>query len=88
MTAPAAPLDVKALAELLGVSADWVYTQVEAGAIPCTRLPGRSPTGARRLIRFTPAHVDQILAGGEQPVVTVPTLSLATARARRRGRAA
>jgi predicted DNA-binding transcriptional regulator AlpA len=83
-----APLNVKSLAELLGVSADWVYTQVEAGAIPCTRLPGKSVTGARRLIRFTPAHVEQILSTGEQPVVNAPTLSLAKARAQRRTRAA
>jgi len=78
-----APLDVKGLAEHPGVSVDWVYTQVEAGSIPCTRLPGKSKTGARRLIRFTTAHVAEILDEGDHPAVIVPPVSLARARALR-----
>jgi len=79
------PLTVAELAALLSVSVDWVYTQVEAGAIPCTRLPSASRTGTRRLIRFTAAHVATILAEGDRPAVIVPAISLARARAIRAG---
>lgn len=70
-------LTVPQLAELLQVSADWVYTQVEAGALPHTRL-------GKKLIRFTDEHVTQILDGGDRPPTAVPTISLAKERARRR----
>lgn len=63
------PLTVKGLAELLDVGEDWVYTQVAARAIPFSRLPGEGSN--RKLIRFTAAHVDQILAAGEEPVVDI-----------------
>lgn len=59
------------VAERLGVSRDWVYTAVEGGLIPHRRLPAKSATGARRLIRFTADDLDVIAAEAFQPVVTV-----------------
>ena len=80
------PLDVKGLADYLGVGVDWVYTQVEAGAIPHSRLPAGTARGGRgKLIRFTAEHVAAILAFGETPTLNAPTLSLVAARRRRRG---
>lgn len=67
-------LDVQGLAAYLGVGTDWVYTQVEAGAIPHHRLKGEG-TGRRGLIRFTPEQVREILASFERPA-TQPLLIL------------
>ena len=49
------------LAALLGKSEDWVARKVQRREFPHLRV-GQS-------IRFTDAHVDQILASLEQPVV-------------------
>lgn len=59
-------LDVQGLADLFGVGKDWVYTAVEAGLIPHTRIG--------RLIRFTPEQVAEILAAGARPAATPITV--------------
>jgi excisionase family DNA binding protein len=69
------PLDVAGLAKHLGVSEDWVYKAVQRREIPFTRV-------ARRL-RFTRAHVEQILAAGEHPARSAPVIALRHPRARR-----
>lgn len=64
------PLDIPSLAAYLDVSDDWVKTRVKRREIPFTRLPDGKGDG--KLVRFTPAHVAQILAAGEQPALNGP----------------
>lgn len=78
-----APLTVPQLAERLQVSADWVYTEVEAGSLPHSRI-GR----AGRLIRFTEEDVARIEADGHQEPTRPSVITLDAARAARRRRGA
>lgn len=59
-------IDIPQLAELLGVSEDYVRQRVKRREIPFTRLPGG------KLVRFTSAQVHQILTAGEQPALVGP----------------
>lgn len=70
------PLDVAGLAEYLGVSESWVYKQTARRRIPHTRV-GRE-------IRFTPEHVQQILAAGDQPAISAPPVVTHIRRPRHR----
>jgi excisionase family DNA binding protein len=63
-------LTVDDMAARLRVSKDTVYTLVEQGRIPHTRLPSTGQRGARKLIRFTAAQADQIVADGAVAAVT------------------
>jgi excisionase family DNA binding protein len=45
----------------LGVSRSWVYAHVQAGLLPCLRLPGSS------LLRFRPAEIEAYVEGRWQP---------------------
>lgn len=62
------------LAELLGVGIDTVHKKVSGREWPFTWVG--------RKVRFTPAHVEQIVALGEQPALAgplaAPVLRLAT----------
>lgn len=58
------PLDVKGLAEHLGVSTAWIYRQCRARLIPHSVVAGQ--------LRFTTEHVRLILANGDRPVVGPP----------------
>lgn len=69
------PLTVPELAEHLGVSEDWIYKAARRRQIPFTRIA--------RQLRFTAAHVKQILDDGEQQPVPAPVISLARTRRRR-----
>jgi excisionase family DNA binding protein len=63
-------------AEVLNVPRTWLRDKVTAGAVPHTRLG--------RHVRFTEAHLAQIVAAGERTVrLTAPPVS-ATGRLRRR----
>lgn len=65
-----APRDVAAAAAWLGVSTSWLYKQAAARRVPHSRVAGGQ-------IRFTQAHLDAILAAGEQAVITTsPRLSI------------
>jgi len=77
------PLTVAELADYLSVSATWVYRQVEAGAIPFTRLPSAGATRKPTRIRFTSDQVEQILRLGEQSVINPSVVDLATERRKR-----
>ena len=54
-------LSIDEAADYLNVSVTWVQDQVRMHKIPCTRIG--------KHVRFTHAHVAQILAAGEQPVL-------------------
>ncbi|MFG2056647.1 helix-turn-helix domain-containing protein [Micromonospora sp. NPDC048930] len=58
-------LDMHGLAAVLKVSHEWVRTRVKRREIPFTRL-------GKRMVRFTPEHVDAILAAGDQPALNGP----------------
>jgi hypothetical protein len=58
MTADDESYDAGEAGEKLGRSADWMKKQARAGKIPFTRV-GQS-------MRWTPAHIREILRGGEQ----------------------
>lgn len=57
-------LSVQQAAEVLNVSVDWVRKKATAREIPFTKIG--------RHIRFTPEHIAQIIAAGEQPVLNPP----------------
>lgn len=69
------PLTVAELAEHLGISESWIRHRCAARAIPFTKVA--------RQIRFTQAHVEQIVAAGEQPVVR-SVAAVVSIRSRRR----
>lgn len=62
--------DMRATAEMIGSSYEWLRKQVAAGLVECTRLG--------RLVRFTDGQVQKILADRVQPVA--PRLSPQTPR--------
>lgn len=70
------PLTVGELAALLRVCTDWVYRECRAHRLPHTRI-------ARR-IRFTEAHVQEILAAGEVRPASAPVTHIDRARDARR----
>jgi len=64
-------------AQLLRVPEGWLRKKVSAGLVPHTRLG--------KHVRFTGAHLEQILADGEAAICTAPaTSSGLSSRARRR----
>lgn len=72
-------LDVEAAAAYLGIPKKALYAKTAARSVPFTKIG--------RHIRFTQAHLDAIVAAGEQAVVVAPT-RLKVAAGRRQGRAA
>ena len=73
---------VKEAAAQLKISAKTLYALTAARAVPFTR-----PAGTKH-IRFSQAHLDQIVAMGEQPVIEPPTRLHVSARRGRAGRRA
>lgn len=76
--------NIEQAAAYLGISKKSLYALTAARAVPFSR-----PAGTKH-IRFTQAHLDEIVAAGEQPVIAPPTQLQVAARrpARRAGRAA
>lgn len=69
--------DIEAAAEWLGIPKKTLQNYVTARTVPFSRVG--------KHVRFSQAHLDAIVAAGEQPVITAPAqLGLA----RRSGRAA
>jgi excisionase family DNA binding protein len=62
-------------AVVLNVPENWLRKKVTAGDVPHTRLG--------RHVRFTDAHLDQIIDNGEQQPVRVVTSNGVSRRARR-----
>lgn len=58
-------------ADWLGISWETLRKMASARQVPCTKI------GAQ--IRFTQAHLDAIVAAGEQQVATAPTRATVTA---------
>lgn len=58
------PLDVKGLADYLGMSEDWVQQQAAARAIPHSRLG----TGTKKVIRFFPVQIAAYELATEEPL--------------------
>jgi excisionase family DNA binding protein len=52
-------------AEVLNVPATWLRDKVTAGAVPHTRLG--------RHVRFTEAHLEEIVAAGERSIPRQPS---------------
>ena len=69
--------DIAGAAEWLDVPKSWVRDAVTAGRIPHTRVG--------RHVRFSEAHLEAIVADGEQQPVQAPRVSLMRPR---RGRTA
>jgi excisionase family DNA binding protein len=63
-------------AEVLNVPVTWLRDKVTAGRVPHTRLG--------RHVRFTDAHLAQIVAAGERPAEAEPVAVLASTGRRRR----
>lgn len=73
----AKPWSVPEMAAWLDVSVDYIYTAVEAGTMPCTRLPNAAgKTGRRREIRFWPEDRAQLRAEGEQPAINANVIRM------------
>jgi excisionase family DNA binding protein len=73
---PAALLSIEDAARVLNVPVHWLRKKVTAREVPHTRLG--------KHVRFTRAHLDEIVAAGEQPVVAVTRLSDGVSRRARR----
>lgn len=58
--------DMHEAAEWLGVSWETLRKKVTARQVPFTKVFGTQ-------VRFTQAHLDAIVAAGEEPVATAPT---------------
>ena len=70
-------LTIAEAAVVLNVPENWLRKKVTAGEVPHTRLG--------RHVRFTDAHLDQIIDNGEQQPVRVVTSTGLSRRARRAG---
>lgn len=69
-------LTIADAAALLNVPENWLRKKVAAHAVPCTRLG--------KHVRFTSAHLDQIIESGEQrPMAVVTRGQGLSSRARR-----
>ena len=67
---------MKEAAEVLNVPFTWLRDKVTARQVPHTRLG--------RHVRFTEAHLAEIVAEGERPVAVAAPVSLTGRRRRRR----
>lgn len=72
---PARLLDISEAAQVLNVPENWLRKKVSARAVPFTRIG--------RHVRFTTAHLEQIIAGGEQAAVAIVSADGPSRRARR-----
>lgn len=63
--------NIEEAAAYLGISKSALYAKTAAREVPFTRVG--------KHIRFSQAHLDAIVAAGEQPVITAPTRLQATA---------
>ena len=63
-------------AQVLHVPEGWLRKKVSAGVVPHTRLG--------KHVRFTDAHIDQIITIGEQPPLPVVTATQGVSRRARR----
>lgn len=60
--------DIKAAAEWLGIPAKTLQGYVTARTVPFAKVG--------KHVRFSQAHLDEIVAAGEQPAVAAPPLRL------------
>jgi excisionase family DNA binding protein len=67
---------IREAAEVLNVPFTWLRDKVTARQVPHTRLG--------RHVRFTEAHLAEIVAEGERPVVAAVPVALTGRRRRRR----
>jgi excisionase family DNA binding protein len=67
---------IKEAAEVLNVPFTWLRDKVTARQVPHTRLG--------RHVRFTEAHLAEIVADGEQPAAAAPVFLTGRRRHRRR----
>lgn len=72
--------DIEAAAAFLGLTKKALYGMTAARSVPFTKV-GRN-------IRFSQAHLDAIVAAGEQPVIQAPARLQASRRPSRSARAA
>lgn len=57
------PFNIEQAAKRLGIGKSTLKKMVAARTVPCTR------PGGGKIVRFTQAHIDAILAAGEQPAI-------------------
>jgi excisionase family DNA binding protein len=69
-------LSIEEAARVLNVPENWLRKKVSAHEVPHTRLG--------KHVRFTRAHLDQIVSAGEQPVAAVTRLADGVSRRTRR----
>lgn len=55
-------LEAKDVAEMVGMTADWVYAEVRAGRIPHVRMG--------RYVRFRPESIEEWIRASERAKIT------------------